>query len=105
MGRPSINPSGPLSGAERGRRFREKQRKQHEEARVAAKEAAARAERQRERMARLLDQITEAARTWAEAEYAAGVQGGRTGTGTAQVEARRSSAEQHFISLAAKLTA
>ena len=38
-----------------------------------------RAERQRERVARLLDQITATAEAWARAEYETGVEDGRHG--------------------------
>jgi hypothetical protein len=57
------------------------------------------------RVARLLDQVQAAARSWAEAEYAAGLQDGRSGTASAHVENRRSTAERRFTGIAARLSA
>jgi hypothetical protein len=50
---------------------------------------ATRAERQRERIARLLDQVQSSAQAWADAEYQVGIATGRTGAVSAQLETIR----------------
>ena len=64
-----------------------------------------RAERQRERVARLLEQITAAAEAWAQTEYQTGLQDGRYGGTPMFIETRRATAERRFRNVAARLTA
>ena len=64
-----------------------------------------RAERQAQRVARLLDQMMQSAATWAEASYQAGVDDGRHGLPSVHVERQRATAEQRFRDVAAKLSA
>jgi hypothetical protein len=64
-----------------------------------------RAERQQERIARLLDQAQAAAETWARAEYDAGVQDGRFGAGPTRAETRRATAERRYRDVMARLSA
>ncbi len=54
---------------------------------------------------RLLEQVMAAAASWAAAEYEAGLADGRLGTGAAQVEKQRSTAEAKFRDVAARLSA
>jgi hypothetical protein len=64
-----------------------------------------RAERKAHRMARLVLAVQSAAEAWAEAMYAAGLEDGRSGIGTAPIEQRRSLAERKFRDVAARLSA
>ena len=64
-----------------------------------------RAERQRERIVRLLAAIQAAGATWAEAEYQVGIAAGRTGAVSAQLETIRGTAQRRFADVAAKLAA
>jgi hypothetical protein len=64
-----------------------------------------RAQRQRERIARLLDQVQRAADAWAAAEYQVGIATGRRGAVSAPLETIRATAERRFRDLAAKLAA
>ena len=63
-----------------------------------------RAERQRERIARLLEQVQSAADAWVQATYACGVEDGR-GASSVDVARQRETAEQRFRAAAAKLAA
>jgi hypothetical protein len=63
-----------------------------------------RAERQRERIARLLDQVHSAADAWVQATYACGVEDAR-GVRSADVTRQREVAEHRFRDVAAKLAA
>ena len=69
------------------------------------KEMTTRADRQRERIARLLDQITAAAELWAKAEYEAGVENGRHGIRSVYVSRQRETAERRFRDISARLSA
>jgi hypothetical protein len=64
-----------------------------------------RAERQRERIARLLEQVQSSAQAWAEAEYQVGIATGRAGAVSAQLETIRGTAQRRFRDVAAKLAA
>ncbi len=81
-----------MTGAERARLFREK----HGE-RVNR-------ERRQVRILRLVEQMTAAGATWAEAEYEAGLEDGR-GTPSARSERTRVTAEARFRDSAAKVAA
>jgi hypothetical protein len=63
-----------------------------------------RAERQRERIARLLDQVQSAADAWVQATYACGVEDAR-GERSVHVTRQRETAERRFRDAAAKLAA
>jgi hypothetical protein len=62
-----------------------------------------RAERQRERIARLLDQAMAAAEVWAQREYDTGVEDGRHGP--VHMARQRDVAERRYRDIAAKLAA
>jgi hypothetical protein len=64
-----------------------------------------RAERQRERIARLLDQVQSSAHAWAEAEDQVGIATGRTGAVSAPLETIRGTAQRRFADVVAKLGA
>ena len=64
-----------------------------------------RAERQRERIARLLDQVQSSAHAWAEAEDQVGIATGRTGAVSAQLETIRGTAQRRFADVCARLGA
>jgi len=64
-----------------------------------------RAERQRERIARLVEQATAAAKVWARAEYDTGVEDGRHGLRSVHIARQRDVAERRFRDIAAKLAA
>jgi len=64
-----------------------------------------RAERQRERIARLLDQATAAAEVWAQREYDTGVEDGRHGLRSVHMARQRDVAERRYRDIAAKLAA
>jgi len=64
-----------------------------------------RAERQRERIARLLGQVQSSAQAWAEAEYQVGIATGRVGAVSTHLETIRATAERRFRDIAAKLAA
>ena len=63
-----------------------------------------RAERQRERIARLLDHAMSAADAWVQATYACGVEDGR-GVRSVHVVRQREVAERRFRDVAAKFAA
>ena len=63
-----------------------------------------RAERQRERIARLLDQVQSAADAWVQATYACGVEDGR-GVRSADVARLVEVAERRYRDVVAKLAA
>ena len=64
----------------------------------------ARAERHRERIARLLDQVQSAADAWVQATYACGVEDGR-GVRSVHVSRQRETAERRYRDVVAKLAA
>ena len=64
-----------------------------------------RAERQRGRIARLLDQVQSSAQAWADPEYQVGIATGRTGAVSAQLETIRGTAQRRFADVVAKLGA
>ena len=64
-----------------------------------------RAERQRERIARLLDQVQSSGQAWAEAEYQVGIATGRAGAVSAQLETIRGTAQRRFADVCARLGA
>ena len=64
-----------------------------------------RAERQRERIVRLLAAIQAAGATWAEAEYQVGIATGRAGAVSAQLETIRGTAQRRFADVCARLAA
>jgi hypothetical protein len=70
-----------------------------------ARAMTTRAERQRERIARLLHQAMSAAEAWSRSEYEAGLQDGGLGTGTARSEATRAAAERRYRDVIARLGA
>jgi len=72
---------------------------------MAVQEVTTRAERQRERIARLLDQATAAAEIWARAEYDTGVEDGRHGMRSVHIARQRDLAERRYRDIAAKLAA
>jgi hypothetical protein len=63
-----------------------------------------RAERQRERIARLLEQVHSAADAWVQATYACSVEDGR-GVRSVHADRQREAAERRFRDAAAKLAA
>jgi hypothetical protein len=71
----------------------------------ASLDMTTRGERQRERVARLLDQVTSAAEIWAKAEYEIGVDDGRHGLHSVHVARQRETAERRFRDIAARLSA
>jgi hypothetical protein len=64
-----------------------------------------RAERQRERIARLLEQVQSSAQAWAEAEYQVGIATGRASAVSTQLETIRGTAQRRFADVVAKLAA
>jgi hypothetical protein len=64
-----------------------------------------RAEHQRERIARLLDQVQSAADAWVQATYACGVEDGRHGVRSVHEARQREVAERRFRDVAAKFAA
>jgi hypothetical protein len=64
-----------------------------------------RAERQRERIARLLDQVQSSGQAWAEAEYQVGIATGRAGDVSVPLETIRSTAQRRFADVVARLAA
>jgi hypothetical protein len=69
-----------------------------------ARAMSTRAERQRERIARLLDQVHSAADAWVQATYACGVEDGR-GVRSVHVSRQRETAERRYRDVVAKLAA
>ena len=69
-----------------------------------ALQVTTRADRQRERIARLLDQAMSAADAWVQATYACGIEDGR-GVRSVHVARQRDLAERRFRDIAAKLVA
>jgi hypothetical protein len=67
-----------------------------------ARAMTTRSERQRERIARLLDQVQSAADAWVQATYACGVEDGR-GVHSVHATRQRETAEHRFRDAAAKL--
>jgi hypothetical protein len=62
-----------------------------------------RAERQAQRVAKLLDRLETAAPEWAESEYEVGIETGRSGTVSAHTETRRAKAEAAVRNAMARL--